>query len=205
MIRKRLLEGVAINDADYLVTEYSIRDGKNVISWMCPFYKTWKSMIVRAYNKKYQVKNPTYVGSSVCESWLRFSNFKSWMENQDWEGKSLDKDILKPGNKNYSPDTCCFVSQTVNKFITDSANARGNCSIGVDFHKQTGKYRSRCRNPFTDKNEFLGMFSTDAEAHKVWLKRKTELARELAKTLSQESVSSALIERYENYYGWTKE
>jgi len=39
------------------------------------------------------------------------------MERQDWEGKHLDKDILIPGNKIYSPDRCIFVSSLINLLI----------------------------------------------------------------------------------------
>ena len=75
--------------------------------------------------------SPTYKGCSVSEEWLRFSNFKRWMEKQDWDGKQLDKDILFEGNKVYSAETCVFVTSVVNSFTSDSGAKRGEWLIGV--------------------------------------------------------------------------
>ena len=52
--------------------------------------------------------------------------FKDWMENQDWEGNQLDKDLLFEGNKVYGPKTCVFVTRMVNNFTLDSGAAREN-------------------------------------------------------------------------------
>jgi len=204
MRKKGLVEGVGVNDADYLVTEYLSISGKRTLSWICPFYKTWKSMIVRAYSPNYKKDNPTYTFVSVKSDWLTFSNFKVWMETQDWEGNHLDKDILGDG-KLYSSETCCFISQSLNKFLTDSCAKRGSYLIGVDFQKSKGMFRSRCSNPITNKSEFLGVFSSEIAAHEAWLSRKVEIAKELAKTIKDSKVSEFLVAKYENYYGWNKQ
>ena len=106
--------GVGTNDAGYAIQVMeSVRGAngkpKQRIIWFCPFYRRWVHMLERCYSERYQEKKPTYIGCTVCEEWLRFSNFKSWMETQDWEGKHLDKDLLVEGNKIYSPDTCILV------------------------------------------------------------------------------------------------
>ena len=88
-------------------------------------------MLARCYSAKFQEHCPTYTGCTVAEDWLKFSNFKDWMEKQQWEGKQLDKDILFEGNKVYGPDTCVFVSPMVNTFTIDSGAARGKWLIGV--------------------------------------------------------------------------
>ena len=41
-------------------------------------YETWKSMLQRCYDKKYQEKRPTYKDYEVCEKWLNFQNFAKW-------------------------------------------------------------------------------------------------------------------------------
>lgn len=190
--RNKLVKGVAINDADYLVrTRIS---GK----WdICHFYKTWQSMLNRCYSEKLQAKYPTYIGCSVCEEWLTFSNFKRWMETQDWEGKHLDKDILIEGNKVYSPETCVFVDGVVNLFTTDHGAARGEWPIGVSFNKSNGKFQSYCNNPFTKKQEYLGYFACPNQAHLIWKKRKHELACQLADLQTDERVAKALRVRYQ--------
>ena len=153
-------------------------------------------MLERCYSSNYQKRQPTYRGCTVSEEWLTFSNFKAWMERQDWEGKHLDKDLLCEGNKIYSAETCVCVEPLVNTFTTDSGATRGEWLIGADWYKPAGKFRSRCRNPFTKKKEHLGLFTTEQEAHEAWRKRKLELAHELAAIQTDERISKALIDRY---------
>lgn len=153
-------------------------------------------MIGRCYGANIQAKNPTYIGCSVCEEWLVFSNFKQWMEKQDWKSKQLDKDLLLVGNKVYSPYTCVFVDSVTNKFTIDSGAARGEWPIGVCFHKHTGKFEAQCKNPFTGKNEHLGLFACPEQAHLAWKRRKHELALRLAGLQTDQRVAYALRTRY---------
>jgi hypothetical protein len=183
--------GIGINDADYVVAK---RKGNKII-WICPFYRAWKDMLKRCYNKTELKRHPTYVGCTVCEEWLTFSNFKVWMESQNWEGKQLDKDILGNG-KLYNPKTCAFVLPSTNVFLTDCAASRGEYLIGVYRNKQNGKFRSQCRNPFTKKVEYLGYFHTELEAHFAWKKRKHEHACKLAELETNPRVTKALCMIY---------
>ena len=180
--RNRLVHGVGINDADY-VTEVKERiNGKQVLVWRCPFYRTWTNMLKRCYSEKCQHRQPTYKGCKVCDNWLIFSNFKKWMETQDWEGKQLDKDLLVESNKVYSPDTCLFVDRKINTFVIDRGNDRGQYMIGVCWQKDANKFQVHCRNPFTGKREYLGLFTDELQAHLAWKSRKHELACQLAES-----------------------
>lgn len=204
MKASKLVFGVGINDADYVTQRketigYVDGKQKQKLVWICPYYRTWKSMLERCYSEKYQNKNPTYKDCSVSEEWLTFSVFKCWMEKQDWEGLQLDKDLLFSGNKVYRPETCVFLSKTVNIFTTDRSNDRGEWLIGVYWDKGRSKFKSQCSNPFTKKREGLGYFICELEAHQAWLKRKLELAHLLAAEQTEERVGKALIERYESY------
>ena len=194
----RLVYGVGVNDADYNVYEYAVVDGKRKFIWICPFYRSWMDMLKRCYSEKFQSTYPTYKGCSVCDEWLKFSNFKAWMEQQDWKGKQLDKDLLKEGNKIYSPDYCIFVERKINMFVTDSGAARGEYMIGVHWHKRDEKFQSRCNNPFTGKQEHLGHFTNELEAHLAWKKRKHEIACQLAESelVSDPRLAEALKVRY---------
>ena len=118
------------------------------------------------------------------------------MEQQDWHGKSLDKDIIAPGSKLYSPETCAFVLQATNLFVIASDASRGEYPTGVSLCKPTGKYRAKCGNPFTGKQEHLGLFSTPEDAHEAWRRRKHELAQLVAATESDMRVVEALKKRY---------
>ena len=200
----KLVQGVGTNDADYAVVEFESTGyvngkQKRKLIWFCPFYRTWKNMLDRCYSVKYQNKQPTYIGCTVSKEWLTFSNFRSWMMTQDWQDKQLDKDMLFEGNKVYSKETCVFVSGMVNNFTTDRGNDRGEFLIGVCWDKEKEKFVSKCRNPFTKKQEYLGLFTSEQEAHQAWLKRKLELAHLLAAEQTDERVAKALIERYTNY------
>ena len=73
------------------------------------------------------------------------------------------------------------------------------CKVGVDYHKRDGKFRAQCRNPFSGEQEYLGLFTCEQEAHNAWLKRKLELAHELAAIQEDPRVAEALINRYLNY------
>lgn len=200
---KKLIFGVGIKDANYVVEKFETIgyiDGKRKrkLIWFCRYYRTWRNMLERCYSARYQECWPTYNGCTVTDEWLTFSNFRAWMEKQNWEGKQLDKDLLIEGNKVYGPDTCVFVSPMVNNFIIDSGAARGKWLIGVNWHKDRKKFQSSCSNPFTKKRENLGLFTCEQQAHEAWLKRKLELAHELAAIQEDPRVAKALVKRYSN-------
>ena len=194
----KLVYGVGINDADYVTQEFDRVNGKNKLVWRCPFYHKWKSMLERCYSEKWHIKQPTYRDCSVCDEWLIFSNFKMWMQKQDWEGKHLDKDLLKEGNKIYCPEWCIFVDQNLNKFVTDHYNARGQYMIGVYWHKQARKFKAQCWNPFRRRQEHLGVFQDEMEGHLAWKARKHELACMLAESeyCNDPRLAEALRTRY---------
>ena len=202
---KATVHGVGINDSGYVVQKKeTIRgiDGKwkQRLVWVCPYYRAWQNMLGRAYSKSFQEKQPTYIGCSVSEEWKTFSNFRKWMLAQDWEGKQLDKDLLVEGNKVYSEETCVFVSRAVNNFMIDSDAERGEWLIGVVWHKRANKFQAQVQNPVTKKQEHLGLFVNEIEAHNAWLKRKLELAHLLAAEQTDERVAKALIMRDTDYH-----
>jgi hypothetical protein len=159
-------------------------------------------MIERCYSRKFLESNPSYIGTSVCSDWLYATAFKKWMEQQDWRGKSLDKDIIVTRSQLYSPDTCAFVLTATNLFVARDAS-RGDYPTGVTLYKRKGKYIAYCHNPFTGKQEHLGYFSTPEEAHEAWRKRKHELAQLVAARESDMRVVEALKKRY-SFEEWYK-
>lgn len=197
MIRNRkLVYGVGINDADYVVTNYEVSDeGVRRQVWVCPFYKRWRSMLQRCYDEKLQQRQPTYVGCEVVSEWHRFSVFKLWMVEQDWLGNELDKDLLGSG-KLYSPDTCCFVSPDLNKFLLDRFACRGDYPIGVSWHIHRKKFQASCRNPVTKRMEYLGLYACPEDAHDAWKRRKHAIACELSKHQADQRVSDILTKLY---------
>ena len=170
---RKLAYGVGINDASY-ITNQEI-EGKRV---KCPFYDRWINMLVRCYSPKYQEKQPTYKGCSVSDEWLFFSNFKAWMESQDWAGKQLDKDLLFSGNKIYSSDRCIFVTQEINTLFCDNAASRGDCPIGVNWHKNENIFRANIS--VYGRKQHLGCFKTIDEASEAYREAKIDYVAEVA-------------------------
>ena len=203
MLGKKLAHGVGVLDADYVTQVFETigyADGKQKrkLVWVCPFYQTWCNMLKRGYSNKYKEKYPTYKDVTVHKDWHLFSNFKTWMEQQDWEGKQLDKDILFPGNKEYSSDKCVFVLQKTNLFLTESDSARGEFPIGVCWDKCKKRIKAECRNG-SGKHVYLGLHATVESAFKAWLEKKRELSYIIAADESDPRVKEAIINRYKNY------
>jgi hypothetical protein len=199
----KLVHGLGINDVDYKISrsiELPKTDGKRnqKIVWICPYYQKWQNMLYRC-GEKYQKAHPSYTGCTIHPDWIYLSSFIKWVDsqpNKDWQTSFLDKDVLRVGNKVYSPNNCAFVEERVNKFILDRSAARGEYLIGCYLHR--GKFKAKCGNPFTKESDTLGYFHTELEAHLAWKAKKHELACQLADLQSDPRVAEALRKRYSN-------
>ena len=169
MGRKKLIFGVGVNDADYPVN--CSKRG------LCPFYFRWRDALRRCYCPLYKDRFPSYEGCYFCDEWLVFSNFKKWMEKQDWKGKQLDKDLVVLGNKIYSPDTCIFISGSLNSFFTLREGDRGSLPLGVTIHPNGhGKYY-RAHISEKGKKRSWGKFSNPQDCHTAWLAEKIRILK----------------------------
>ena len=192
--RRKLICGVGINDAPYSTLLGYTQEGKQI---RCPFYIKWKSLIQRCYSETYwkqtnkhgSLKNAQYEFCEVVDEWHRFTNFKSWMEKQDWEGKHLDKDILVPGNTIYGPDTCMFIPPHINTMLVDQKS--GKYGKGVWRDKRSNIFRAQIR--VNGKRTTRGSFATAEEAEELYSKlRREEIIKE-ANKLSDIKLKNALI------------
>lgn len=87
-------------------------------------YMVWFNMFNRCYNPETHSRQPTYIGCTVCPRWHNYQHFaadahyldgfEQWYENDIPHAWALDKDIIKPGNKEYGPDVCKFVTSAEN-------------------------------------------------------------------------------------------
>ena len=161
------------------VGEYSFKD-KAVFS-------VWKSMILRTCDKKFKEFRDSYKHVEVCKEWLNFQNFAAWCYDQkffkckDDNGFSycLDKDILIKGSKVYSPETCCFVPQDINKILCSRRKLRGEFPVGVSFHKQLGKFKAAINH--YGKSKHLGVYKTPEQAFNAYKAAKESHIKEMAK------------------------
>lgn len=195
MLLRSTVCGFGINDSSY-ITSMQI-SGKTV---HCPFYRAWHDMVNRCYSSKVKDRQPAYIGCSVINEWLIFSNFKKWMIKQDWKGKQLDKDIIIPGNKVYGPNACIFVSGGINKLLTNNASRRGGLQLGVCAHKDKGKFRAQCR--VDSKTKHIGIFSTSLDAEAAYLEFKSDLIRKIAgeeEANNNQRLKSALLRHADTF------
>lgn len=179
------LYGVGINDAPY---EVVTRTGHGFNR--CPFYVIWASVMARCYSPVEKRKNPTYQECTSTDEWMKFSNFKLWMESQDWQGNALDKDIIVPGNTIYGPEFCCFVPQWINNLVTYHKTPPNGLPRGVAFHKAARKYQAGFA--IKGKRQHLGLFFTVEDASKAYNKAKAEYIRKVADELDDSRVRQGL-------------
>lgn len=181
----RLVYGVGINDADYPV-QYST----NGVRVSCPFYKRWLNVLERTQSNN---RTPAYKDCTIEPSWLKFSNFKKWMEQQDWQNKDLDKDLLIPNNKHYGPDTCLFVPRSINGLLVKSKKTK--TFIGV--YKHNNKFKARCS--VENRSIYIGTYPTREEAAHAYNVFKSNHLRSVAES-QPEPVKSALIRHADIYH-----
>ena len=162
------------------VGKYTSKDKK--------LYDLWTAMLGRCYAEVAIEKHKAYKDVEVCEDWLNFQNFAEWCDKSkffhfsDSRGKryQLDKDLLSKGNKIYSPDTCCFIPQEVNKLIARKTIDTGK--TGVYYHDKNGKFSAQVRQG-GQKFKFLGYFDTEESASKAYRAAKESHVKVVANRL----------------------
>lgn len=192
LVRRKLVYGIGINDAEYIIT-ITIDNKK----YTCPYYSVWRNMLKRCYSIVNLKDNPTYIDCHVCKEWHLFSTFKTWMINQDWEGKHLDKDILVKNNKEYSPDKCIFISLALNNLLLDNESFRGKYKLGVSYYKPANNYQASCS--IHGKLEYLGRFPTEEEAYQAYVQRRIEYLIEQSNSQTDVRIKNALLSRIYDY------
>ena len=172
---------------------------------MIKVYDTWHSMLTRCYDFKYHEKHPTYINCEASEEWHNFQNFGYWYDNNHYEVEGekmcLDKDILLKHNKIYSPKTCIFVPETINKLFLKRDSKRGKSAIGTS-PLENGKYRVRCHmiNPETgkSKSEYLGLYDTQEKAFEIYKYYKEKNIKMVADYF-REQIPNKLYDALYNY------
>lgn len=151
-------------------------------------YETWRGMLKRCYDEQYLLRQPTYNECFVSDEWLYYDNFYSWVTSQtnyaNWKNSAkkwaIDKDIKYKGNKIYSSDTCFLVPQNVNNLFTNRKLYRGQYPLGVRYFEHLLKYGAYCMNPFTKKDEHLGLYLTQEEAFNAYKQYKENIIKLVA-------------------------
>lgn len=83
-------------------------------------YSIWNGIYLRCYKNS----DRDYKEARMCDLW-RYDKkaFVEWYNSNyyecDGESMAVDKDLLFPGNKEYSPDKCCIIPQTINTMLSN--------------------------------------------------------------------------------------
>lgn len=148
-------------------------------------YDTWIHILQRCFDNNLKEKQPSYKDKECCEEWLNYENFYEWLHSQPnfdkwYNGKrwAIDKDILVKGNKVYSPDTCCLIPQNINCLFLKREAERGVYPIGVCYKKDG--FLASYHNPFTNKKEEIGYYSTPKKAFAAYKDYKENLIKKIA-------------------------
>jgi len=161
--KKGLVLGIGINDADYKVNSY--KQGRE----RCPYYKRWYGMLIKCRDD----------GTTICDEWKLFMNFRAWMMCQSWQGNELNITLFNVNH--FSPSTSCFLSRKVASAFTDRTHYHNGVRlhpVGVTLVKTTGKYAAHCGTegiPCT-----IGYYKTAALAHAAYVAFKRSYVLQLA-------------------------
>jgi hypothetical protein len=167
-------------------------------------YLLWKTMLVRCYDPKKADYYRTYLDKDVCEHWYNYQNFAYWCQDQagfNLPYFELDKDILVPGNKIYSPETCVFVPREVNCLFTGYRPKKNNLPRGVVMAKL--RYRVHCPN-VEGGQVYVGQYKTLEEAVEVYrtnIKEVMNFYADKYKDIVDPRVCKALLEYEPDKYG----
>lgn len=162
----------------------------------CPFYSRWKGMLRRCVGDR--AFGP-YDGCRVADEWLVFSAFMDWMKDRPWMGNHLDKDILRPSEKLYCPETSVFVPAYVNSILIERDSGVCGLPIGVSTTMRGKPYMARVRW-LDGSRTSVGSFDCPYEAHRAWANAKAGVIRQAVdqyRTTDRfdERVCTALLDR----------
>lgn len=179
----------------YIKNPYDVTAGENGYIGAGPYkikenrksYNTWRGIHSRVGN--FDGFHPTYEKVTVCEEWYNYQNFAKWYEENYYvvEGDimCLDKDIIKPYNKNYSPENCCFVPNRLNEIFHDLEKIK-KCGlpVGIEHVNRTTKadgYRVKVTyvNNIGERKYIRKTFDDLDEAKKFYSKFKQDDTRRI--------------------------
>lgn len=154
------------------VGEYKIRLSKSQVT---KEYECWASLYTRCYSDVNKDRHPAYFDiCEVCDEWHDYQNFGKWFDENKYDVKErlhIDKDILYPNSKIYSPKNCILVPQRINMLFLNKPNKRGLPNGIIE-----------CSNGYLAKYDHvdLGVCETIEQAYLLYAKRKEEIIKQVA-------------------------
>lgn len=154
-------------------------------------YHTWRDMIRRCYDTFTILKNPAYVGVTVCEDWLCFSNYELWYDINYIPNFQIDKDLTIIGNRVYRPEACCFLPRRLNCIIGAKSYSGKVLPTGVSLHKRDGVFNAKCWDGY--RLVHLGDFSCANDAQEAYIVYKTNLVRSVADEYYKDGIINKVV------------
>lgn len=151
----------------------TIRDG--VKSKKTKAYMKWNAMMERCYSNKLHARHPCYKDCEVCEEWQNFQNFARWYyENCPDQSLELDKDLIDPSNRVYSPEKCSFISQKQNKSICKRdlrpvSITNGSVNLSFDSISNAGRFINENYHEKNGGASIHGLFTGKRKSVKGWV------------------------------------
>lgn len=145
-------------------------------------YNVWQGIFLRCGNRKVK----SYADCTVCNEWRDYNSFEKWCNNPEngyQEGYQIDKDILVKGNREYSPDKCCFVPREINMLLVMGDSRPRNLPRGVT-KGRGGKFISKIS--ICGESYYLGSFDTVDEASQAYKNFKELYIKAVAEKYFQE-------------------
>lgn len=145
-------------------------------------YQTWKGVLERCYCPKLKAARPTYVGVTCNPQWHNFQEFAEWCQWQKGfglKGWELDKDLIsmQTGYRQYGPETCVFVPQELNTFLTKFSIKQTELPLGVTQDK-SGESKFRAYLTYNGK-DYSFRASTAQECSEWYVTKNAECIRDI--------------------------
>lgn len=181
--------GLGINDLGVVPRDENGKVAKSYQHWIKIFY--------RSYSPDHHDKFPTYVGCSVDDRWHTLSNFIEWFDARYVQGWEVDKDVLVPENKVYSPDTCLIIPAHLNTIM--SCCRVGNVHpVGIHYRKDRGKWVAQLgRKP---KTIHLGSFDNMQDAIDSHIAAKLSYVSEILSEYNLDSISPYVYNTIKHFF-----
>lgn len=148
-------------------------------------YMVYNGIFNRCYRTKESGARECYENAYMYEGWLKDPDlFAEWYEYNyydcDGESMAVDKDLLFPGNKEYSPYKCCILPQTLNTMLSNCKKHRGNkwrrvnmdLPLGVRYDERLKMYHGQIKLFGFDEIINLSYWDTPEEAFKEYKRHK---------------------------------
>lgn len=142
-------------------------------------YSIWNGIYIRCYKD-----DRVYEGAFMCDLWKNNKDaFAEWWSAEyyecDGESMAVDKDLLFPGNKEYSPEKCCIIPQSLNTMLSNCKKHRLpkwksslNLPLGVRYDSGMKMYYGEIKPYGHDEIIKLSYWETPEQAFEEYKRHK---------------------------------